>query len=259
MSNLIHKFINISSIQDFSNFPEQIVSPVAASVIFGLSGYGTALGNTGFRFWNTAIIANNSTQVLTPNVPLILPFSKATLPVQLHDYILTVLINGTKYFYATSNSPENTTNAGTSTPSATNLFFLEPRTFGLSNNGGNNLTNKPYMAGGFQTQYSTSNFAKIIFLRPLDVTTTFTITGFSTQYSPSTYVPVPVVTTLTVPAGVVEFNWVTPGTVSASAAGYGVNLFATGFGKTGGYISWTVTSDNPNLRSLLNTFHWAYG
>jgi hypothetical protein len=256
MSNLIHKFINIPSIQDFSNFPEQIVSPVAASVIFGLSGYGTALGNTGFRFWNTAIIANNSTQVLTPNVPLILPFSKATLPVQLHDFILTVLINGTKYFYATSNSPENTTNAGTSTPSATNLLFLETRTFGLNNADGSNLTNKPFMAGGASAQPEVPTFAKIIFLRPLDVTTTFTITGISTQYTPSDYVPVPVVTTLTVPAGSLEANWVTP--VSVRNGAYGVGSFAFNPG-TGGYISWTVSHSNPNLRSLLNTYHWAYG
>jgi hypothetical protein len=256
MSNLIHKFIIIPPNQDFSNFVEQIVSPVAASLIFNVVGYGRAVNSTGFRFWDSAIIANNSTQVLTPNVPLILPFSRATLPTQLHDFILSVSIDGIRYFYATSNSPENTNNAGASIPSNINLFFLEPRTMGMGSSTGSNLSSKPYMTGGLIATPGTTTAAKIIFLRPLDVETTFTITGFTTQYTPSSYAPVPVVTTLTVPAGVVEFNWVSPFTVRSGD--YGVNTFANP-PNTGGYISWTVTSNNPNLRSLLNTFHWAYG
>jgi hypothetical protein len=260
MSNLIHKFINISSAQDFSNFPEQIVSPTATSVTFGLLGYGTSFGNTGDRFWDTSIIPNSSVQTLAPNVPLILPFSKATLPTQLHDYILTVNISGTRYFYATSNSPDNITNQGTSSPSATNLFFLEPRTFGLNNFGGSNSTNKPFMAGGFQTVAGSPQPAKIVFLRPLDVTTTFTITGLSFPYVPTAFVPAPFSSTLTVLAGAVEANWLVPNSITGTGHPSGVRTFAySAPPNTGGYISWTVNHNNPSLRSLLNTFHWSYG
>jgi hypothetical protein len=206
------------------------------------------VGSSGVRWFNSLGFVN--TVLVNPSSSFILPFSKSFLGTFLNDFICFVDINGTRNFYATSNSTDN--QVLSSPPSQKIIAHTPLYSIGLNNSLGSNTANNSYMAGGIRTQGGSTQTNKVFFSEPTPIPGTVTFKMRFVSYTTGVY---PLFNTV-IPyaAGVTEIN--APGSRTLSL--HYISTISSGFifYNQGGFVEVTLQFSDPNMTSLLNVYHW---
>lgn len=235
--------------------PEYIIPAANGNINISVNGNGLIKGTSGRRWWDSNLLNDNGVIAGVKDVPIQLPFVNTNLYNGMVDLICEVLINGTKYIYAASNSPDNV--VVTSAPSNANVYYLELLCAGLNNSTGNSNSNNNFMQGGRPTQGAASGNgqsgqAKIYFGETTQSAGSFSIVGEYISYDNTT--PAIAAFTKTVPyaAGV---NFVDAVTMAELLSHY-YNQTAYFTYTTPGFYKIQVNNVNPAYRSALNYYHF---
>ncbi|MFM2303503.1 MAG: hypothetical protein RLZZ135_912 [Cyanobacteriota bacterium] len=249
---MLHKKSPIGLALNFSDFPERIVFQSPATVNLVATGFGRTVRNSGTRWWDASVIPASSVINGVAGDVITLPFTKNFLAPYTIDLICEVFVNGIKYVYAASNSPDN--QVVLSPPVETNLYYLELFAMGLNNSLGSNSVGNNYMQGGNQTQGETQDPAKLFLSEPASVAGSFTISAEYIAYNGSAPLST-FVGTYPYLAGAQLVNVMSP----YQLVRHYFDLFGYITHTNAGYYKISVTNSAPGTRSLLNFYHWGVG
>lgn len=248
---MLFKKQSINTDLQFSNFPEIVEFAEPKTLNISVTGFGLITGTTGLRWWDTndlpssGVITKNAGQTIT------FPFKKSTLKQGvLLDLIAVVSLDGIKYIYGASNSPDNIV---TSAPVVTtNLYYFTLLCAGFNNALGSNNANNNFMQGGTPLYgLSDTPLAYIYLSEPSQTSGVFNILA---QY--------------------IAYNGSSPGIVFSKQVSYNANsliiaacsikeiydyFYNTLAYRTilnSGYYKIQVVNPDPSFSSLLNFYHW---
>lgn len=247
---MLHKTQKILSGGNFSDAPENIIPAVNGNININVSGNGLIKGTSGLRWWDSNLLTDNGIVAGVKDVPIQLPFLKGNLYSGMVDLICEVSIDGTKYIYAASNSPDNV--VATVAPTNTNVYYLELHCAGLNNASGSSNTLNHFMQGGKQVQGGGAEIARIRFSEPTATAGTINISAEYVSYNNTT--PAIAFFTKSIPfgVGVVQVNAISMGELAAyyfTDAGYFTY-------STPGFYKIQATTSSSSYRSALQCYHW---
>jgi hypothetical protein len=224
---------------------------------YAATSYGDAIGSTGWRIWDLGLKPASGNQLITPSLPLILPFSNANLPTVAYDAIIAVTIDGLNYVYGFSNSLDSADYdarfAGSSSTASTrvltseNLYWTNLCRLRSANSPSSGQSIYAYYFGGDLIQYSGSsqpNLLKLNLLNPVTVATTFNYTMSYVRTATGGG-------TLAAQSGSIV---VQPGSNYRNLNFGNCSTAQTGIPK--GYYKITVTCTDPTYASVLPFYHW---
>lgn len=242
---MLYKKQSISSLLDFSNFPEVFYANEPAALNISVNGYGLIKGTSGLRWWDSNTVTDNGSIILTTGQTLTLPFTRAYLNSGfLLDLFAEVKLNGIPYWYAASNSTDNAVTSSAAVERK--LFHLPLYCFGIANSGGSSSASNHFMQGGSSNVNLSGAQVAVYFLEPTTSSGTLTITASFVGYSSS-------------------FSNVFTKTVNYSAGVSSVNVFAvnemtngidSGVPYNSGYYKIGISCSDPTYSSMLNFYHW---
>lgn len=237
------------SAYDFITNPVLFTAVASGNVVINASTYGAALNSSGPRLWDQTALPLFSSTALTTGQNVTIPFIASNLPTFLFDAIIILTVDGSTIIpYAFSTSPDNA--VPTTTASDKILFWSELYCQGLNNNLGSTSTAANYMFGGIPIQGGASTNHKIHFSQaiPADFTYNWQVKYYSYTLGLNPYTASGTVTSL---AG---------STSSSFYIGTFSGLFFANSGlitySTEGFYEVSITTSDPNYRSLLNYYHW---
>lgn len=254
---MLHKTQKVLSGASFYDLPEYIIPAVNGNISINVSGNGLIKGTSGKRWWDSNLLADNGVIAGTKDVPIQLPFVNTFLYSGMVDLICEVTIDGTKYIYAASNSPDNVVT--TAAPSNASVYYLDLLCAGLSNTVGNSNSANHFMQGGRPTAgeaLGTANGqtgqARIYFSETTQSAGVFNITADYVSYNNSTP---------SIPAFTKSVSYGLG--INAIDAFVMKDLFLHYFNaasyfthQNAGFYKIQVINPNPAYRSALNYYHY---
>lgn len=247
---MLHKRRSLLSSENFNTYPETITFTGSGSVVINAIGYGLFAGTTGLRWWDSAVLPATTTVNGTAGTVVTLPFTKNFLSTFWVDLIGTVTINGIRYIYAASSSPDNA--VVTTSNADVTLMWMDLKSFGINTGVGNNNAANNFMMGGFATNSNGTNPNKIFFSDPTTTSGTVNVVVTFVSYNGSTSSFPPYTVNVNYAAGVSTVDTFTPQNILSHYLPF---LGGSGISPLSGYYKIQLSNANTNFKSALNFYH----